>query len=213
MNTAALRSRPAALHPLQPFLFRCFGVNTRFIQAHQFFVDYQGHAMIPSKFVLDLPSCPSDLLGYELGKESAKYRKQYRELTLLVEDFQQLDGSGFAWCTNEWKWENMIVPALLKYKELHGDMHVPQGFVVPSSEAWPEKMWEMRLGKTVRSIRSSGYFVRDDPGRRQWLEENGFVFDVRELQWEAAKHALATYKEPHGDIHVRRAFVVPSSEA
>ena len=90
--------------------------------------------MIPPKFVLDLPSCPSDLLGYELGKESAKYRKLYRELKLLVENCQQLDDSGFAWCTNEWKWENNVVPAVLKYKQLHGDMRVPKDFVVPSSE-------------------------------------------------------------------------------
>lgn len=64
-------------------------------------MSYQGHAIIPPKFVLDLPSCSSDLQGYELGKESAKYRKLYRELKLLVEDFQQLGDSGFAWCTNE----------------------------------------------------------------------------------------------------------------
>jgi len=113
---------------------------------------------------------------------------------------------------NEWKWENMVVPALLKYKELHGHMRVPQGFVVPSSEPWPEKMWEMNLGSTVNRIRSHGAFVGDDPERRQWLEENGFVFDVLELQWEAARCALATYKEVHGDMDVPRDFVVPSCE-
>ena len=36
--------------------------------------------------------------------------------------------------------------------------------------------------------------------------------DVRELEWEAARCALATYKELHGDMHAPRGFVVPSSE-
>ena len=50
----------------------------------------------------------------------------------------------------------MIVPALLKYKELHGDdMLVPvPSFAVPSSEAWPKEVWGMRLGRAVNNIRS-----------------------------------------------------------
>ena len=50
--------------------------------------------------------------------------------------------------------DNVIVPALLKYKEVHGHMHVPFRFVVPSDEQWPQEMWEMMLGKMVSEIRS-----------------------------------------------------------
>jgi hypothetical protein len=212
--SAALRHRSAfrALHP-RLSSSRCFSVDQSFVQAHTVYVvANSGHAIIPPKFVLTGKAWPSDLEGYNLGKVAAKYRQQYRELNLPHEDFQQLDGVGFAWCSNEWQWENVVVPALLKYKELHGDMHVPRRFVVPSSEPWPDEMWEMALGNTVNNIRSSGQFVRDDPERRQWLEEKGFVFDVPEMEWEAARCALATYKEVHGDMRVPYRFVVPSGE-
>ena len=48
--------------------------------------------------------------------------------------------------------------------------------------------------------------------RRQWLEENCFLFGMFELQWEAARCALEMYKELYGDMHVPSDFVVSSSE-
>jgi hypothetical protein len=34
--------------------------------------------------------------------------------------------------------------------------------------------------------------VEDDPERRQWLNDMGFVWDDLERQWEVAKEALST---------------------
>ena len=36
----------------------------------------------------------------------------------------------------------------------------------------------MRLGKTVSSMRSKGYFVDDNPERREWLEARDFRFET-----------------------------------
>ena len=191
--SAALRHRSAAPRLLHPRPFRWFSVDAGFVQAHQVYAAKSGRATIPLKFVLNGPSWPSNLEGYELGKVAAKYRKQYRELNLPNDDFQQLEVVGFAWCSNEWKWENVVVPALLKYKELHGDMHVPSCFVVPSSEPWPEEMWEMKLGSTVHMIRTSDTFVRDDPERRQVLDDMGFVWKVRTSAAEKIRDAAAHY--------------------
>jgi hypothetical protein len=83
--------------------------------------------------------------------------------------------------------------ALATYKELHGDMLVPRSFVVPSSEPWPEEMWEMKLGRTVNKIRSSGYFVRDDLERRQVLDDMGFVWKVKASAAERIRDAAAHY--------------------
>ena len=49
-----------------------------------------------------------------------------------------------------------------------------------------------------------------DAGRRGWLEAEGFVFNVHELQWEMTLSALRKYKEFEGDNAVPRGFVVPS---
>lgn len=49
--------------------------------------------------------------------------------------------------------------ALLRYKELHGDMMVPTKFVVPSkSSKWPEETWSLNLGAVVESIRESNEY-------------------------------------------------------
>jgi hypothetical protein len=45
----------------------------------------------------------------------------------------------------------------------------------------------------VRSIRSFQYHVEDDPERRQWLDDMGFVWgDDLERQWEVVKEEAAT---------------------
>ena len=85
--SAALRHRSAAPRLLHPRLFRWFSVDASFVQAHQVYAAKSGRATIPPKFVLNGPSWPSNLEGYELGKVAAKYRKQYRELNLPEEDF------------------------------------------------------------------------------------------------------------------------------
>jgi hypothetical protein len=38
---------------------------------------------------------------------------------------EQLEGISFAWCKNKEKWEEIIVPALLTYKKVYGDLEVP----------------------------------------------------------------------------------------
>ena len=54
-------------------------------------------------------------------------------------------------------WEN-VKRALLKYKSLHGDLLVRQGFVIPEDAYWPEDLWGMKLGFTVSCIRNNGAY-------------------------------------------------------
>ena len=132
------------------------------------------------------------------------------KLDLDTSDFQTLESLQFVWSKDEDRWENGVVPALLQYKELEGDMNVPQSFVVPSDGDWPEEMWGEKLGNTVSMIRTCGQYVRGDEERKQWLEDNGFEFDMHKLSWEKARLALLQYKELEGDMNVPFRFVVPS---
>jgi hypothetical protein len=85
-----------------------------------------------------------------------------------------LDEIGFVWDDLERRWE-VAQTALTVYKEEHGDLLVPQSFVVPSSAPWAEETWGMNLGETVRDIRFQGCYLSDDkPERREWLDEMGF---------------------------------------
>jgi hypothetical protein len=161
-----------------------------------------------------LAKCEGDDPKYRawltLSPLAKKYRLAYRHRKLPQEDFEQLEEIDFAWCKNEEKWEKAVVSALVAYKEINGDLDVPNKFEVPSSSPWPEHLWGMKLGYTVSDIRSSETYVRNDPERRRWLDSIGFEWDPYERRWESMQEALKTYLQEHGDLTVTRRFVVPS---
>jgi len=69
-----------------------------------------------------------------------------------------------------------VYTALKVYKDLYGDLMIPQPFTVPKKEPWPEETWNMRLGARVNAIRSQGTFINNNPERRKLLEDLGFVW-------------------------------------
>jgi hypothetical protein len=76
-----------------------------------------------------------------------------------------------------------VLDGLKRYKEIHGDLLVPQPFVIPEdSPDWPEETWGLRLGARVNAIRSQGTFVKSDPDKRQMLNDIGFVWDPPQSQ-------------------------------
>jgi hypothetical protein len=101
---------------------------------------------------------------------------------------------------------------MMAYKNTHGDLDIAQTFVVPSEEPWPEKSWKLKFGSLIRDIRSSGYFVKNDPGRRKWLEDEGFVFETLTENWEGAQRALEQYRDVHGDLDIPFKYKVPAEE-
>jgi predicted PolB exonuclease-like 3'-5' exonuclease len=102
---------------------------------------------------------------------------------------QWLDENDFVWDDYERRWED-AQSALTTYKKLNGDMRVPKAFEEPSSAPWGEELWGMKLGIAVSGIRSRERHMREDkPERRQWLDENDFVWDDYERRWEDAQSA------------------------
>ena len=70
-------------------------------------------------------------------------------------------------------------------------MDVPQKFVVPREDSWPDEMWDKQLGKIVNETRSNNrYDARDIPERRQWLEDHGFRWKLRQ---SGAERAMASF--------------------
>ncbi|KAJ8610024.1 hypothetical protein CTAYLR_006627 [Chrysophaeum taylorii] len=69
-------------------------------------------------------------------------------------------------------WE-ALVEAIRVYKELYGDVRVPQDFVVPSVAPWPEAARNTTLGLRLSQIRLTGASVRDRPDRRMALLDLG----------------------------------------
>ena len=103
-----------------------------------------------------------------------------------------------------------MLQSLQAYQEVHGDLEVPQRFVVPSEAPWPDSGWGMKLRRRVNRIRSEEQHVKHHPERRAELDALGFVWDDLERRWEEVHAALLAYQELHGDLQVPDAFVVPS---
>ena len=94
---------------------------------------------------------------------------------------------------NEKKWNNVVYPALTRYKEINGDLLVPRSFKVPSTDDWPESLHGYRLGQLVNSIRSRSIYK----SKQQMLKGMGFIFEsVDEYKWNNIIYpALTRYKE------------------
>jgi hypothetical protein len=86
----------------------------------------------------------------------------------------ELDALGSVWDHLErLRWEH-VCAALLAYQEVHGDLEVPQLFVVPPEAPWAEEAWGMMLGRRVDNTRNAEDYVKHHPERRAELGALGF---------------------------------------
>lgn len=100
---------------------------------------------------------------------------------------------------------HLVKLALLKFKELNGDMLVPRRFIVPKSEDWPKETWDLKLGGNVYNIRGGTSFsdCRED------LISIGFRFDSLQAKYEIMRVSLLKYKDLYGNMLVPKGFEVP----
>lgn len=150
-----------------------------------------GKIDVPANFVVpNADPWPISTRGLPLGKKIPTVRsKAYLKANPGAAD--RLARLGFEFdgkvAANDQRYRR-VYDALVQYKELNGDLLVPQPFVVPekgtgdgdagSSDAWPESMRGLRLGARVNAIRSQGTFVKTNPLRREELDSLGFVWDL-----------------------------------
>ena len=109
---------------------------------------------------------------------------------------------------------NYVAPSLLAalgaYGEQFGHVRVPQKFVVPDTDGWPEEARGLKLGMQVSGLRTQkkrDTLPQDDVAQ---LEALRFVWDVPEWRWQCVLQSLLAYQEVHGDLEVLQPFVVPS---
>ena len=100
---------------------------------------------------------------------------------------------------------SVIYRALMKYKELFGDLLVPQLFVIPSdSSDWPVDLWGINLGSYVGRIRG-GYFS----DKKEELLSIGFSFCVRKkFDYDSVKCAINCYKKLYGSTCIPETYKI-----
>jgi len=137
---------------------------------------------IPRNFVVpNYAPWPEETQGLPLGKMLSTIRsKAFLKANPDAEEKLQslgfeLDGKAAA---NEAKFV-LVYKALATYKQIYGDLLVPQPFVIPAqSKDWPEETWDLRLGARVNAIRSQGTFIKTHPDRKELLNDLGFEWET-----------------------------------
>lgn len=146
----------------------------------------QGPLDVPANYVV--PDCepwPDSTRGLPLGKivptvKSKSYLKKNPEAEAKLASLGLRPDAARA-AANDLRYRR-VYNALIRYKEIHGDLIVPQPYTVPSdgeegADEWPEDVRGLRLGARVNAIRSQGTFVKSSPERKDELDALGFVWE------------------------------------
>lgn len=143
---------------------------------------------VPNEFVVPNEGpWPESIRGLPLGMVKSSKLKDKKFLKSDPESEEKLAALGLSIKqkkipANDARFQK-VLDGLLRYKEMNGDLLVPQPFVIPEdSPDWPEETWGLRLGARVNAIRSQGTFVKSDPDKRQMLNDIGFVWDPPQSQ-------------------------------
>lgn len=134
--------------------------------------DIYGNMEVPVAFVTptDEHSWPELTWGMPLGAIA----NQIRCGSLLREVRNELASNGFDYGSRKLAYGYPPVKsALLKYKEVYGNMVVTREFSIPTDDdSWPEKTWGMELGSVVCNIRCGDSYNN----HRAELESIGFDY-------------------------------------
>eukprot|EP01037_Dinobryon_pediforme_P021213 gene21213-22021_t len=103
-----------------------------------------------------------------------------------------------------------VVSLLEVFRQLHHHANVPQAFVVPAEEPWPQELHGDRLGMRISYLRS----LKDKlvPAQVEQLDNAGMVWSNEEYQVGRIERGLTTYKAMYGDVRIPHLFVVPHGD-
>jgi len=137
---------------------------------------------VPTNFIVpNYDPWPEASRGMPLGKKIPTVRsKAYLKANPGAKE--KLSEIGFEFdgkvAANDARFNN-VYDALVRYKEINGDLLVPQPFIVAEgSSDWEERFWGLRLGARVNAIRSQGTFVKTNPSRKELLNKLGFEWEL-----------------------------------
>ncbi|OQS03932.1 hypothetical protein THRCLA_03783, partial [Thraustotheca clavata] len=166
------------------------------------------YLLLPSKYhVPDAEPFPLHMRGSTI--DLVVFRQAYKLRTLELDIVAALDALHFVWDVQEHK-RQLNFLALRTYKQIFGDLLVPERFHVPEDPTWPSEIWNLHLGRVVRKIRSFG---PDGPvQRKDELNAMGFVWEHADFQWNIHLSALQIYRRIYGNIRVPQFFKVPNEE-
>eukprot|EP01033_Poteriospumella_lacustris_P023330 gene23330-biopygen7914 len=176
--------------------------------------EYGEKKRIPLTYMVpeESSSYPRELWGLALGQAVyricksgayADYRDRFEALGLKIESPSPLDTL---------MEDKLIVVAtsLSLFRQLYHHANVPQAFVVPAEEPWPQELHGDRLGMQISYLRTSK--KRLPPAQVEQLDNAGMVWSHEEYQVGRIERGLTTYKAMYGDVRIPKLFVVPHGD-
>ena len=176
------------------------------INCFQIYKKLNGNEQVPTEFVTPDESdvWPKETLGLKLGNAVNSSRKE-KSFKYTRDELAEV---GFKFNAQRVNGYELVKLALIRYKEIHGDMLVPAAFIIPNnSPEWRDETWGIRLGVKVNSTRGGKSFK----DKRADLIRIGFDFNPQCISYgyDLVKAALILYKELNNDMLVPASFVIP----
>eukprot|EP00913_Durusdinium_trenchii_P017588 g16529.t1 len=128
----------------------------------------------------------------KLGVWVFSQRQAMAKGRLHEEKVKRLEGLDFIWNVHDDQWESAF-QRLVVYKSENGDVVVPQHFTTKDL---------FKLGVWVFSQRRALAKGKLNEEKVKRLEGLGFIWKVRDNQWESAFQRLVVYKSENGDVVV-----------
>lgn len=166
------------------------------IKALKAYEDEHADLLLPRSFrVPAREPYPAALAGVDLDR--AVYDLSFYRTFLAgrPERQQILRELGFCWGRLQPEF-NLVIEALITFREWEGHLLVPAAFEVPRDDArWPASTRGMPLGRRVRQIRRRNDYLGNDAARWRSLDELGFCWEPKKTKRSVAARALRRYEE------------------
>ena len=142
---------------------------TKLLEALDWFYHTYGYKERVKKCVkISLPEDHPTLPGLQLGPLFRRAKK-WNEMNRFSEaERKQLE----VYPTWNSRYQSIVYPLMIVYYNLHGNLHVPYSFQVPSSSPWPTWSWQQKLGRNTDSIRTGSLYLSDE--EKDFLESMDF---------------------------------------
>ncbi|KAE9021686.1 hypothetical protein PR003_g12549 [Phytophthora rubi] len=177
--------------------------------------EINGDTLVPQSFVVPSGDArwPRAAWGYALGEGVGSLRKKagkYKISSVMDTEVKEMK---FAQNARQFQWDEIIMPALRHFYQVHGHTDVPRTFVVPDSDdAWPRLSWNWPLGVTAHRIRIENAYARQVKGSEEELKEMKLCYEMTmtEREWnEKILPALKVFRQVHHHCLVGSSFKVP----
>ncbi|EQC37694.1 hypothetical protein SDRG_04723 [Saprolegnia diclina VS20] len=183
-----------------------------------------GHCRVPAEYKVPASApWPARLHGLHLGQIALALRISAKSFS--PDRFALLEALGFVWSLSRIVYRTLfvvdgvrclqttdlsvLVAALHAYHALHGDLEVPQDFVVPTNDnAWPSAGANLLLYFTPQTLMSHFYELAANDAS----VVHGLGLCTYLLKWPDVLKLLAFYKTLTGSNAIPIDFEVPSSE-